>query len=105
MVIADFLFRNCMKNILKNLTEIANGILREDVNTKLDSDFQKIAGIIKQDVKDLSTKKKFAYEYIYINKNNPRFNKNLFLKACGLPVEQPKTKDDWSVEDILRREG
>lgn len=94
-----------MKNILKNLTEIANSILSEDVNTKLDADFQKIAGIIKHDIKDLSTKKKFAYQYIDINKNNPRFNKNLFLKACGLPAEQPKTKDDWSVEDILRKEG
>jgi len=93
-----------MKNILKNLAEIANDILKEDINTKLDSDFQKIAGIIKHDVKDLSTKKKFAYQYIDINKNNPRFNKNLFLKACGLPVEQPKTKDGWSLEDILRRE-
>jgi hypothetical protein len=62
-------------------------------------------------------KKEFAQRVIETEKNNPRFNKNLFLQACGLqsftPVSSsttpkrtsPKTVDGWTLDDIMRREG
>jgi len=54
------------------------------IKEQLAADFKRIADIIRQDIKNINDKILFAQRTIDIEKNNPRFKRDLFIDACGL---------------------
>lgn len=95
-----------MKNgILQKIAEVANKILKEQT---LPADFKRLADLIK-DLKNPSMKQEFAKRVIETEKNNPRFNKDLFLQACGLEspsaAQARKQAAAKIIDDIMRNAG